>query len=57
MAGWGETEQDRRATTKKYPEYLQEVTVPIRNTAQCEQDYRRLSNKNKSGTFDLKFMS
>ena len=48
VAGWGLTEHD------KYPEDLQEVDVPIRNTAQCEKEYRRLSQTNKSGTFDHK---
>ena len=48
VAGWGLTEHD------KYPEELQEVDVPIRNTAQCEKDYRRLSGRNQSGTFDHK---
>ena len=56
MAGWGETERDRWAhgVHGKYPEKLQEVKIPIRNTAQCEKDYRRLSGKNESGTFDHK---
>ena len=54
MAGWGETERDRWATAGQYPEELQAVKVPIRNTAQCEKEYRRLSQTNKSGTFDHK---
>ena len=49
MAGWGETER-----AGHYPELLRQVDVPIRNTAQCEKEYRRLSQKNKSGTFDHK---
>ena len=54
MAGWGETERDRWATAGQYPEELQAVKVPIRNTAQCEKDYRILSQKNTSWTFDNK---
>ena len=48
MAGWGKTE------TGKYPDQLKDVIVPIRNTVQCEKEYRRLSNTNNSRTFDLK---
>ena len=48
VAGWGKTE------TGKYPDQLKDVIVPIRNTVQCEKEYRRLSNTNRSRTFDLK---
>ena len=51
MAGWGKTE------TGKYPDQLKDVIVPIRNTVQCEKEYRRLSNTNRSRTFDLQILS
>ena len=54
VAGWGETEREIWATAGRYPEVLRQVVVPIRNTAQCEKEYRRLSQTNKSGTFDHK---
>ena len=51
VAGWGLAEYKDEF---KYPENLKAVSVPIRNTKQCEKDYRRLSKNRKGGTFDLK---
>ena len=54
VAGWGMTEMARHATVGEYPEKLQAVFVPIRNTKQCEEDYRRLTKARKSVTSDPK---
>ena len=51
VAGWGLSEY---MDDFKYPENLKAVSVPIRNTKQCEKDYRRLSKNRKGGTSDLK---
>ena len=47
MAGWGLSEDG-------YKENLRDVSVPIRNTKQCEEDYRNLYESKKRGTFDPK---
>ena len=44
VAGWGLAEGKGRKGDY-YPEKLLQVSVPIRNTAKCEKDYRNLSNK------------
>ena len=47
VAGWGLAKDG-------YPHILRDVFVPIRNTKQCEKDYRNLTKKKKGGTFDPK---
>jgi hypothetical protein len=48
VAGWGLSEDG-------YKENLRDVSVPIRNTKQCEKEYRLLTGrKNERGTFDPK---